>query len=88
MAIPRALFKANVTCVRLVMWWFTCNRIEPARKTESKETLDAFVKILEDIEKEIEENPKIVLDAPHTTPVFRIDEVQAARQPNLRFRPE
>ena len=61
--------------------------VEPT-ETESKETLDAFVKILEDIEKEIEENPKIVLDAPHTTPVFRIDEVQAARQPNLRFRPE
>ena len=60
--------------------------IEPT-ETESKETLDAFVKILEDIEKEIEENPQKVLDAPHTTPVFRIDEVQAARQPNLRFRP-
>ena len=42
--------------------------------------------ILEKIEKEIDANPKIVLEAPHTTPVGRIDEVLAARQPNLRFK--
>lgn len=59
--------------------------VEPT-ETESKETLDQFVEILRGIEKEIEENPQKVLDAPHTTPVSRIDEVQAARQPNLRYR--
>ncbi len=59
--------------------------VEPT-ETESKETLDRFVDILAAINKEIESDPQKVLDAPHTTPVSRIDEVQAARQPNLRFR--
>ena len=60
--------------------------VEPT-ETESKETLDEFVKILFEINKEIAEDPQKVLDAPHTTPVSRIDEVQAARQPNLRYKP-
>ena len=59
--------------------------IEPT-ETESKETLDEFIKILFEINTEIHSNPKKVLDAPHTTPVSRIDEVQAARQLNLRYR--
>jgi glycine dehydrogenase subunit 2 len=59
--------------------------VEPT-ETESKETLDRFVAILAAIDKETAENPKIVLDAPHTTPVARIDEVLAARHPNLRYR--
>ncbi len=59
--------------------------VEPT-ETESKETLDEFVQILEKIEKEIEQDPAIVLEAPHTTPVGRMDEVLAARQPNLRFK--
>ena len=46
--------------------------------------LDEFVKILFEINREIRENPETVLNAPHTTPVGRIDEVTAARQPNLR----
>ncbi len=59
--------------------------VEPT-ETESKETLDRFVQILEAIDREIAENPSKVLDAPHSTPVSRIDEVQAARQPNLRYK--
>ncbi len=59
--------------------------LEPT-ETESKETLDEFVDILFKIEREINETPEKVLEAPHTTPVSRIDEVQAARNPNLRFR--
>ncbi len=58
--------------------------VEPT-ETESKETLDEFVRALETIDKEIHEDPKKVLDAPHTTPISRIDEVTAARQPNLRY---
>ncbi len=58
--------------------------VEPT-ETESRETLDTFVEILKKIEKEIEENPQKVLEAPHTTPVNRIDEVRAARQPDLRY---
>jgi glycine dehydrogenase subunit 2 len=37
------------------------------------------------IAKEVEENPGVVLDAPHTTVIGRLDEVQAARQPILRY---
>ena len=61
--------------------------VEPT-ETESKETLDEFVTILLEINREIHENPQTVLDAPHTTPVGRIDEVTAARRPNLRYKRE
>jgi glycine dehydrogenase subunit 2 len=59
--------------------------VEPT-ETESKETLDAFVDVMRKIEHEIQESPNLVLDAPHTTPISRIDEVRAARQPDLRYR--
>ncbi len=57
--------------------------IEPT-ETESKETLDAFAETLFRI---IEEDPEMLHDAPHTTPISRPDEVQAARQPVLVWRP-
>lgn len=59
--------------------------IEPT-ETESKETLDRFVEILREIQREIDKDPSILLNAPHTTPVARMDEVRAARQPDLRLR--
>jgi glycine dehydrogenase subunit 2 len=59
--------------------------IEPT-ETESKETLDEFVAAMYKIDDEVRENPELVLGAPHTTPVGRIDEVTAARQPNLRHK--
>lgn len=58
--------------------------IEPT-ESESKEVLDNFVEIMEKIAKEAKENPEIVLNAPHTTPVLKIDETLAARNPNLRY---
>lgn len=58
--------------------------IEPT-ETESKETLDAFCDALIQIAKEVEENPEIVQNAPHTTVVGRMDETKAARQPVLRY---
>lgn len=58
--------------------------IEPT-ETESKEVIDAFVAALEAIFEEIKNNPQVVKDAPHNQPVKRIDEVSAARQPNLRW---
>jgi len=57
--------------------------IEPT-ETESKSTLDAFVEAFKNIMKEAEENPEILKKAPHTTPVKRLDEVRAARNPVLR----
>ncbi|MFF2455343.1 aminomethyl-transferring glycine dehydrogenase subunit GcvPB [Peribacillus simplex] len=64
-----------------------CLMIEPT-ETESKETLDAFADVMIQIAKEVEENPGVVLDAPHTTVIGRLDEVQAARQPILRYSKE
>ncbi|MBE3596186.1 MAG: aminomethyl-transferring glycine dehydrogenase subunit GcvPB [Hydrogenibacillus sp.] len=60
--------------------------IEPT-ETESKETLDAFIEAMRAIAKEAEENPHLVRSAPHTTPVGRLDEALAARQPVLVYRP-
>lgn len=56
--------------------------IEPT-ETESKESMDHFIKAIEIILKEIQENPQIVQTAPHTTCVSRLDEVKAVRQPKL-----
>ncbi len=58
--------------------------IEPT-ETESKETLDDFISAMIEIAKLAEENPKILKDAPVTTPVRRLDEVKAARELKLRW---
>lgn len=60
--------------------------IEPT-ETESKETLDAFADALIEIAREVEEQPEKVKDAPHSTPVRRLDEARAARNPVLRWNP-
>lgn len=60
--------------------------IEPT-ETESKEALDLFVSALLSIAQDLQERPDIVKAAPHTTPVRRLDEVVAARKPNLRWAP-
>ncbi len=52
--------------------------IEPT-ETENKETLDAFSDAMIKIAKEAHENPELLKSAPHSTPVGRLDEVQAAR---------
>ena len=59
--------------------------IEPT-ETESRETLDNFIEIMEKINEEINEDPELVLERPVKTPVSRVDETLAARQPNLRWR--
>jgi glycine dehydrogenase subunit 2 len=56
--------------------------IEPT-ETESKETLDAFCEAMISIAREAEENPQRVKDAPLSTPVSRLDEVLAARKPDV-----
>jgi len=55
--------------------------VEPT-ETESKETLDEFARVLHEI---LDEDPELLHHAPHTTPVSRPDEVQAARKPILRW---
>ena len=53
--------------------------IEPT-ETESKQTLDAFVEAMIKIAEEAHTNPDILHEAPHSTPVGRLDEVKAARE--------
>lgn len=61
--------------------------IEPT-ETESKESLDEFISSMKKIAREIEEDPEMVKSAPHSTAVRRLDETKAARNPNLRWRPQ
>ena len=58
--------------------------IEPT-ETESKETLDGFIEIMRHIAAEAASDPESLKTAPHTTPVRRLDETTAARQPVLRY---
>ncbi len=60
--------------------------IEPT-ESESKEEMDLFIEAMRSIAAEVEEDPQLVLDAPHTTRVSRLDEVAAARKPVLRWKP-
>ena len=61
--------------------------IEPT-ETESKQELDLFIDALISIAKEVEEDPQLVLKAPHLTRTSRVDEVSAARKPVVRWKPE
>ncbi len=58
--------------------------IEPT-ETESLETLDGFVEALRTIVGEAHSDPELLHSAPHSSPVRRLDETAAARQPNLRW---
>jgi glycine dehydrogenase subunit 2 len=60
--------------------------IEPT-ESESLEELDLFIEAMRSIAKEVEDSPELVKSAPHSTRVSRLDEVQAARKPILRWRP-
>lgn len=64
-----------------------CMMIEPT-ETESKETLDGFIDTMIQIAEEAENDPDIVLEAPHTTVIGRLDETLAARKPVLRYEAE
>jgi glycine dehydrogenase subunit 2 len=57
--------------------------VEPT-ETETKETLDGFAGALEEILAEAEQDPGVAREAPYTTPVRRLDEVRATRQPVVR----
>jgi len=63
-----------------------CLMIEPT-ETESKETLDAFIAAFREIVAAARIDPQSALGTPRTTPVGRIDETRAARQPDLRWQP-
>jgi glycine dehydrogenase subunit 2 len=53
--------------------------IEPT-ETESRETLDGFVEAMKAIAREAVSEPALLHDAPHSSPVRRLDEVKAAKE--------
>ncbi len=64
-----------------------CLLIEPT-ETEDRETLDGFIEAMKAILKEAENDPELVTGAPHTLPVKRLDDVRAARELDLVWKPE
>ncbi len=58
--------------------------IEPT-ETESKASLDNFIKIMFQIDDEIDTDPENILSAPHDTPVSRLNEALAAREPDISY---
>jgi glycine cleavage system P protein (glycine dehydrogenase) subunit 2 len=63
-----------------------CMLVEPT-ETESLETIDAFADALIEVATEARTDPELVKSAPHSSPVRRLDEATAARQPDLHWRP-
>jgi len=59
--------------------------VEPT-ETESKETLDGFAAALRQAATEARSDPKLLHEAPVTTPVRRLDEARAARHLRLTWR--
>ena len=59
--------------------------IEPT-ETENKTRLDEFVEVMKNIAEEVKSTPQNVLSAPHCTPVKRVDETNAARHLDLRYK--
>ncbi len=60
--------------------------IEPSESVPPEE-VEAFCDAMLVIAKEVEENPEMVTSAPHDTPVKRVDEVRAARNLKVRWKP-
>jgi glycine dehydrogenase subunit 2 len=63
-----------------------CLLIEPT-ETESRETLDGFVAAMKAIKHEAETTPDLVKGAPYSLPVRRLDDVKAARELDLTYKP-
>jgi glycine dehydrogenase subunit 2 len=61
--------------------------IEPTESV-GRADLDAFVEAMKDIDREAQENSQLVIDAPHSTRIGRLDEAAAARRPVLRWKPD
>jgi glycine dehydrogenase subunit 2 len=60
--------------------------IEPTESVGRQE-LDQFIEAMRSIAREALDNPDLVLNAPHTTRIGRLDEAAAARKPVLRWKP-
>ena len=63
-----------------------CLLIEPT-ETEAKEDLDRFCDAMSAIRQEMQQDPEKLTTAPHTMPVRRLDDVRAAKQLDLAWKP-
>jgi glycine dehydrogenase subunit 2 len=61
--------------------------IEPTESV-GRADLDSFVEAMKDIDAEARDNAQLVIDAPHSTRIGRLDEASAARRPVLRWKPD
>ncbi len=61
--------------------------IEPTESVGHQE-LDQFIEAMRSIAREAVEDPELVLNAPHSTRIGRLDEAAAARRPVLRWKPK
>nr|MBP9110659.1 hypothetical protein [Pyrinomonadaceae bacterium] len=61
--------------------------IEPTESV-GRADLDAFIEAMIDIDREAQEDPQLVINAPHSTRIGRLDEATAARKPVLRWKPD
>ena len=61
--------------------------IEPTESV-GRQDLDAFIEAMKDIAQEAQTDPQLVIDAPHSTRIGRLDEATAARKPVLRWKPD
>jgi glycine dehydrogenase subunit 2 len=61
--------------------------IEPTESV-GRADLDAFIDAMKSIAQEAIENPELVIGAPHSTRIGRLDEATAARKPVLRWKPD
>jgi glycine dehydrogenase subunit 2 len=61
--------------------------IEPTESV-GRQDLDAFIDAMKSIAQEAVENPELVIGAPHSTRIGRLDEATAARKPVLRWKPD
>ncbi len=63
-----------------------CHLIEPT-ETESRDELDGFIAAMIKIREEAQKEPELVKGAPHSQPVRRLDDVRAARELDLAWKP-
>ncbi len=59
--------------------------IEPT-ETESKDTLDAFIEVMKTIAEEAKADKQLLKTAPHSTPIRRLDDVKAVKEPKFTFK--
>lgn len=59
--------------------------IEPT-ETESKDTLDAFIAVMKQIAEEARDDRETVKTAPHCTPIRRLDDVKAVKEPKFTYK--